>query len=167
MKGNICKMEFIDYETHEVGIYWTGSFLVFSQCHILQVLSLLPSNKNTLWGNHLAVLHNLSIFVKICTNYLLGAREIFFCPCLGRDSRTYSNIFSWGHPASHVLVLHSKDQRNKYSVHISHSRDFFVWSQWNLNRMQRQILNRVLPSKKLCILLIQTSLTEIHCKKMV
>ena len=69
-RKQVLKIEFIDYEIHEAGIYQTRSFLVFSQCHILQVLSLLPSNKNTLWDNHSAVLHNLPIFVNTYINNL-------------------------------------------------------------------------------------------------
>jgi len=66
-----------------------------------------------------------------------GARGIFFCPRLGRDSRTYSNIFSWDLPASLILVIQSKDRSNhKYSVHVSHSRDFLskvnqTWAECN------------------------------------
>lgn len=44
----IWETEFIDYVTQDTGTYHTGSLLVFSQCHTLQVLSLLPSNKNIL-----------------------------------------------------------------------------------------------------------------------
>lgn len=166
-RKQIRKTEFIDCGTHKVGIYQTGSFLLFSQCHILQVLSLLPSNKHTLWRNHLAVSHNLSVFVNNLPRMLRSQSNVF----LSMTSKRQQDLQQYFQPRSSCIpcfVVQSKDQSNhQYSVRVSsHSHDFLSEMKETWTEFSAKYTEGVLPLKKLCLLLILTSLTAMHCEKM-
>lgn len=59
----------------------------FCHCQILQELSLLPSNKYTLWRNHLVMSHSPSIFVNTYINNVPRRQIYIFSPQLAIGSR--------------------------------------------------------------------------------